>query len=195
MKHLADDIVRKFLERQPTPKEYRDIAELLDLAPIEMRESPAAVFQVVMLIASIQQQRETLKEATWEAQQKVHHDLPNRIDEAAYKALNKMRDLLPINAKDTTRRIMKVVTLCVVSVGLLCGVAGYIVGAKHERNFNASSHAASDLEFARCVDAASGAFAESYRRGIRKAPVSSDIVRYDLGACAAEYADRKATGS
>lgn len=192
MSDLAKQIMRDVLNRAPTAEDYRQLNQLLDALPVELASSPAAMYEIVGRMNFLQQLEATIETAGRQAQQQIHYDLPIRVEQAALIAVNKIRDTLPRDAAASARRLYKFATMCTLGIAIVTGCAGWVLGANHVEAIQASTHAATDREFARCIDASTAAYATSARRGARSAPVTSDTVRNDLMICAAEYADRRA---
>jgi hypothetical protein len=192
MSDLARQIMQKILRRAPTAEDYRQLNEFLDDLPVEMASSPAVLYEIVCRMHFLQQLEAAIEMAGLHAQQRIHHDLPIRVEQAALIAINKIRDTLPRDAAASARRLYKFATMCTLGIAIVTGCAGWVLGANHVEAIQASTHAATDREFARCIDASTAAYATSARRGVRPAPITSDTVRNDLMICAAEYADRRA---
>ncbi|MFC3786161.1 hypothetical protein GGR90_001671 [Sphingopyxis italica] len=192
MSDLAKQIMRDVLNRAPTAEDYRQLNQLLDALPAEILKSPAAMYEIVGRMNFLQQLEATIQKAGRHAQQQIHHDLPIRVDQAALIAVNKIRDTLPRDAAASARRLYKFATMGTLAIAIVTCSAGWVLGANHVKAKQAATHAASDREFGRCIDASTAAYATSARRGVRPAPVTSDTVRNDLMICAAEYADRRA---
>lgn len=192
MSDLADKIIREVLRRAPTPDDYRRINEMLRALPREITSSPGAMYDIVLRMDYLRQLEDTIEKAGRESQQRIHHDLPGRIDQAAMKALLKIRDSLPVDAAHSAKRLYQTAAIATIILATMFGASGWVLGANAVKKERATTHAASDRELGRCVDAATGAFTTSARYGTRASPISSDTVRNDLMVCGAEYADRRA---
>lgn len=192
MNDVVEKIIVEVLKRSPTPEDYRRTNEMLRALPPEMSSSPGAMCDIVLRMDHLRQMEEAIGKASLEAQQRIHHDLPNRIDDAALKALSKIRDCMPIDAAHSARSLYKTAFLFTMVIATVTGAGGWILGVAFTERALTTTHAGSDLELGRCVDAATGAFTTSHRRGVRSTPISNNTVRNDLMICGAEYADRRA---
>lgn len=192
MSNLAEQIMRNVLGRATTAEDYRQLNEMMAALPPEIATSPGAMYELVSRMNFLQQLDATIAQAGREAQQKIHYDLPARIDDAALKAMLKVRDTLPVDAAHTAKKLYFTTALGTLVIGIFCCCAGWILGENHVKAERAATHAASDRELGRCVDAATGAFVTSARAGVRTAPIRNETVRNDLMICGAEYADRRA---
>lgn len=192
MNDLAAKIIREALGRTATAEDYRRIDEMLRTLPSEITSSPGAMFDIVLRTDYLRQLEETIAKAGREAQQRIHHDLPERTEQAALKALVKIRDSLPMDAAHSAKRMFQAAIIGALIFSTVAGASGWVLGANAAKKAQETTHASSDRELGRCVDAASGAFANSYRAGVRSTPISYDAIRNDLMICGAEYADRRA---
>ena len=192
MSNLVEQIMRDVLGRATTAEDYRQLSEMMIGLPAEIANSPGAMYELVSRMNFLQQLDATIAQAGREAQQKIHHDLPVRIDDAALKAVTKIRDTLPRDAAHSARRLYKLASFVTLALASLTACAGWVVGANYASAVRSTTHAASDREFGRCIDAATGAFVTTARGGTRPTPIRNETVRTDLMICAAEYADRRA---
>ncbi|USI79095.1 hypothetical protein [Sphingopyxis sp. USTB-05] len=192
MSSLAEQIMRNVLGRAATAEDYRQLNEMMSALPAEIATSPGAMYELVARMNFLQQLEATIAQAGREAQQKIHYDLPARIDDAALKAMLKVRDTLPVDATHTARKLYFTTALGTLVIGMLACGAGWVLGENHIKAERAATHAASDRELGRCVDAATGGFVTSARNGTRPVPIRNETIRNDLMICGAEYADRRA---
>lgn len=132
------------------------------------------------------------REASFDAQNRIAHDMPERVEKAAERALNHLRDKLPIDASDRLGRLLKMGVIWTIIVFLIAGAAGWMLSSWYIERPRYARHAATETEFNRCIDSAAGLLVNSTRRGSRVPPIDSATVRTDLMICAAEYADRRA---
>lgn len=192
MSSLAEKIMRDVLGRATTAEDYRQLNEMMSALPAEIATSPGAMFELVSRMNFLQQLEVSIAKAGREAQQKIHYDLPARIDQAALQAMIKVRDTLPVDAAHTAKKLYFTTAIGTLVIGIFSCCAGWVLGENHVKAERAVTHAASDRELGRCVDAATGAFVTSARAGTRPAPIKPETVRNDLMICGAEYADRRA---
>lgn len=192
MSSLAEKIMRDVLRRAPTAEDYRQLNEMLAALPDEITSSPGALYELVSRMDFLQQLKSTVDMAGRDAQQRIHYDLPVRIDEAALKAMMKVRDTLPVDAAHTAKKLYFTTAFGTLVIGIFACCAGWVLGENHIEAKRAATHAASDRELGRCVDAATGAFVTSARNGTRPVPIRNETIRNDLMVCGAEYADRRA---
>jgi hypothetical protein len=186
MTELANQIISKMLDREPTAEEYRRLNKLLKLLPDAMRSSPGAMADVAMRIAFQSQVEETLRSASWSAQQEIHRNLPARVDAAAVDALNRIRDTIPANAADASSRLLKLTTIWMIAIFLTVGPAGFIVGQAFNQSRQESQRAALMVDRSRCVDAAIGRLAVLDRRSGNRGTEQLDSHRHNLLECLAE---------
>lgn len=191
---IADDIVRRLLRRQPTAEDYKRINVFMDHLPPEMRSSPGAIAEIVLRMEGIREFEAILQRASSDAQNRIHHELPERVEKAAERAFNHIRDKLPIDASDRFGRLLKYGSVCAVVIAAIGAAAGWTASNIATARYQMSHQAASELAFSRCVEAAAGAAVQTVDR-------HGDNIRYNGAVfvtlsrnCAAEYADRRAGG-
>lgn len=192
MSSLAEQIMRNVLGRATTAEDYRQLNEMMSALPAEIATSPGAMYELVSRMNFLQQLDATIAQAGREAQQKIHRDLPARIDDAALKAMLKVRDTLPVDAAHTAKQLYFTTAVGTLVVSIVACCAGWVLGGNHVKAERAATHAASDRELGRCVDAATGGFVTSARNGTRPVPIRNETIRNELMICGAEYADRRA---
>ena len=179
MNSLIDKIIRDALGRQPTHADYVELNQMLSSMPPGMRDSPTMIWDLVVRMDQLQQFKAVTAEASLEAQRRIHKDLQPRIDEAAYAALRKIRLEMPIDLQEGSRRLVRAVAIAALVLAVVAFGAGFIWAHIADRKDRERHHAASEVELGRCVDAATGAFANSVRSGVRASPITNDQVRND----------------
>jgi hypothetical protein len=189
---LADKIIRDMLRRSPTAEDYRRINDILNVLPDSIRSSPAAMFDIVMRTEFQRQLEETLKQASWAAQQRIHEDLPKRVDEAAIRALNKIRDLLPFDAADSARRMYKWAAIAMAITFVITWIPAYMLGQEKVHDDHAAAQAIVEGRRNRCIDAAVGRIAVADRSRSNPGSTALQVVRHNLLDCIAEGEGRHA---
>jgi len=182
---------RRIVGREPTEKDRVMMAKLRTELPHELLGSPAAVADIILRANMLSLLQEKIDGITFSAQQVIHRDLPDRIDKAALAALNKMRDHLPIDTKDSLRRLIQTATVWTVLVCIVAGAGGWMLHGYATAHQQAGQQASMDQAFERCVTAAEG-FAMTSKPGVDALRYDSAVYRTQARACAAEYADRRA---
>jgi hypothetical protein len=190
---LANKIIREALRRSPTAEDYRRINDMLNVLPDSIRSSPAAIFDIVMRTEFQRQLEETIKQAGWAAQQRIHEDLPKRVDEAALRALNKIRDLLPLDAADSARRMYKWAAIAMAITFVITWIPAYYLGQDKVHNDHAAAQAVVEVERNRCIDAAIGRIAVADRSRVNHGSGSLQVVSHDLRECIAKGEKRRAS--
>lgn len=183
MSSLVEKTIRQALRREPTAEDYRQVNEMLSALPGEMRNSPGVVCEVVLRIEFLRKLEESIQQASWKAQQQIHADLPHRIDEAALRALSKMRSLMPTDASDAARRMLKTAALFVAVAALAAGVWGYVMGQYMTRRAVAARQTTIQAERSHCIDAAVGQLAVGSRSSSNPSSSMLATARNDLLAC------------
>lgn len=189
---LADTILRGFLRREPSGEDYKRIDQLAAALPHEMQDSPAVMADVILRAATLRRMEELVQTATFEAQQRIHRDLPERVDDAATQALRHIRDKLPVDSADRFGRLLKIGTIWTVMVVTVGLTAGWIGANRSNDRYHMAHQAATDSQFNRCVDAAIGAAAGVTDKSGGGARYDPAVFRDYARSCAAEYADRRA---
>lgn len=199
MRDVVGRMIRQLLDRTPQPEDYRRASEFFAQLPDEILASPAAVADIVGRIEHIRQMEEVVakaadlvRQAGWETQQRIHSDLPHRIDRAAEAALSRIRDKLPIDAADRVSRLLKWGASWTVVVFVVAAVAGWLLADYVNRNEAMTQQAYAERAFNTCIDAAEGAAVSTVGRGGNPVRYDGALYRTRARSCAAEYADRRA---
>lgn len=137
--------------------------------------------------------KEQVDRLSFDGQQKIHRDLPLRIEQAAMSALVKMRDLLPVDYSDRFRRLIIAVTGWTAIVLFVAASAGWMLRGYVSNRTHAQHQATMERAFDDCITAAEGV-AMTSRAGLAGLRYDSAIYRTQARTCAAEYADRRAGG-
>lgn len=192
MSSTAEQIIRQVLSRQPTAEDYRRVEQIISLYPPEARSSPGAMVDVAVRVEFQHQLEETIKQASWAAQQRIHEDLPQRVDAAAIRALNKMRDLLPFDAADSARSMYKWAAIAMAITFVITWIPAYMLGQQAVRRDQANVQAIVETERDRCIDAAIGRIAVADRSRANPGSTALQVVHHDLLACIAKAEERRA---
>jgi hypothetical protein len=190
MSSIADQIIRQVLQRQPTAEDYRRMDAILSLYPPEVRSSPGAMVDVAVRIEFHRQLEETIKQAGWSAQQRIHEDLPKRVEQAAIQALNKMRDLMPFDAADSARRMYKCAAIAMAITFMITFIPAYVLGQQAAQRGFEANEAAAHSERNRCVDAAIGGMAVAELSRANSGSAALQVIRNELLACIAKTVER-----
>jgi hypothetical protein len=182
-------MMKRLLGRQATSEDGLRIAKLISELPPELLASPAAVADIVLRAEHLRQVEEAINKASWNAQQRIHHDLPHRINEAALKALSTMRNQLPIDSADRVSRLFKWGTAWTITVLLVASLGGWMLRSRVADRQQIQMRAATDQTFNQCIDAAEG-LAMTARPGIAGLRYDSAVYRAHARACALDYASR-----
>ncbi|MFW2831682.1 hypothetical protein [Sphingomonas sp. ID0503] len=189
-----DTMIRRLLERAPTADDYKRINQLtLDL-PDELSRSPGAIAEIILRAEHLRQFEQVVKQASFDAQQRVHADLSQRIDAAALAALAKIRDRMPVDAADRLIRMLRWSVCWTLVVAITFAAAGWMLASRRAEQTLAEAHALNEELFKACMDEAAGA---ALRGPNRRQASPLDVTTYVQTAreCAASYADRRAAGS
>lgn len=192
MKDLADEIIRRFLKRQPTSDDYKRINDMLDLFPDEIRSSPGVMIEIVLRAEGIRKFESIMGQAITERTLRAESDASDLVTKMAVKALAALRDKLPIDSADRMGRLYRfgsIFSAIVLAIGF---AAGWTYSNTSSARFHMTHQAASEAQFSSCIDSAEGAATSDVDRagtGLRYNPKAyRDYAR----GCAAEYADRRA---
>ncbi|WP_126000029.1 hypothetical protein [Sphingobium yanoikuyae] len=190
MRQLVEQMHRDLLEREASPDDYIRMHKFLRRLPVEMRDSPGVLAEIIFRSEHVRQIDEVVKKASFEAQQTVHRDLPKRVEKAAEAAFHTFRDLMPVDSLDAKARHYRwcaIWTLFVLIIGILAGGGGikWWLSRPQIRH-----HAISEFDFNHCINAAFGAAAVKTRNGRNASDYDARQYLSDSRICAAEYADR-----
>ena len=202
MSDVVGKMIREVLGRKPDAEDYATANEFFAQLPDEILASPAAVADIVIRIELIRQFKvevakgaDLVKQASWDAQQRIHNDLPKRIDKAADAALNRMRDKLPIDAADRVSRLLKWGAAWTLWASIIAASGGWILAQRVAKRDAMTQQAAVERDFNACIDAAEGAAVSTVGRGGNPVRYDGEVYRTHARSCAAEYADRRAQAS
>ena len=135
---------------------------------------------------------EVVQKATFETQQKIHRDLPNRVEKAAEMAFHAFRDLMPVDSRDAMARLCRWGAFWM----LFALIFGFITGGAGTKWWlsrpEIRHHAISEINFNHCIDATFGAAVIKLQNHGKAANYDAEKFRGDSRICAAEYADRLA---
>ena len=194
MATLAEKMCIDLLGRQLTGEDYIRLDKMLRHLPPEVRESPGSLAEIIMRMENLQQFEAILQRASFEAQQKIHKDLPRRVEMAAQAALCALRDQLPIDSSDSMRRLYKWGAMWMLSVSVIGFTAGLVVTKWWVSQPEEHHYAATETAFNRCIDASFGAASIDQQNRRDNSAYSSTEFRNNARNCAAEYADRRLIG-
>lgn len=195
MKDMVTEMAGRLLRRQPTADEYRTMNELLRELPPEFSSSPAQIAFIVLMTDMLSRFEEIVKKASWDAQQRIHKDLPARVETAALHALNRLRDTLPIDRSDRLSRVFMWTSILVATVGLSAGTLGFAFARSLDVRANATQNVMAERGFSTCMYAAAGAAAIATGKSANAVAYNATIYQARARICAAEYADRRAGGA
>lgn len=192
MNDRLQELYKSLFARSMMPDEELRLRRMVQALPREMRDSPAVLCDIILRADHIGQMQRIVQTASFEAQQRIYRDLPLRIDEAALKALNAIRDKIPINSADREIRAMRL--LIAWSVFLIAIIAFFTVASTrwwllHD---GYTHQAATDQAFDRCVVATTASLTDIGALPTKRREAAVIALRNGLGQCAAEYADRRA---
>ncbi|KXU30114.1 hypothetical protein A0J57_10605 [Sphingobium sp. 22B] len=194
MNTLAEKMCIDLLGRQLTGEDYIRMDKMLRHLPSEVRDSPGSIAEIIMRMENLKQFDAIVQRASFEAQQKIHKDLPRRVEIAAQAALCALRDQLPIDSSDAMRRLYKWGAMWMLSVSVI----GFTVGVTFTKWWvsrpEMHHYAATETAFNRCIDASFGAASNGQRNGRNASAYDSTEFRNSARICAAEYADRRDIG-
>ncbi|MFW2830401.1 hypothetical protein [Sphingomonas sp. ID0503] len=190
----AGVMIVRLLGRSPTDEDYRRINQLILNLPPEIASSPGALAEIILRADHLDQLEKVVKQAAFDGQQRIHADLPQRIDDAALAALKKMRDRMPVDATDRLARMLKWSFCWTVIVAITFCTAGWMLANRQAEQTAAEAHALNEERFSACMDHAAGS---ALRAPNKRGTPPIDITTYVQTArgCAASYADRRAAGS
>lgn len=192
MRDLIDRITISALGRAPTDADRKKLDMQLRSMPPELRDSPAAIWDLVVRTDQLRQFEEIVAETTRQGQERIHKDLQPRMEELLYTTISRIREKMPMNPVQASARLIKLAAIGALVLFVVAFGAGYSWAHMADRKDRERHHAATDVELTRCIDAAAGGFAFNARRYGRTEPMSLDPVHDDLRACGDEYADRRA---
>lgn len=193
MSDLVDTMFRELLGRAPSNEDRAAVSRLMIGLPDAIRASPAAVADIILRAEHIRALDDIMQKASWEAQQTIHRDLPQRIDQAAMAALIKLRDQLPVDGSDRIRRLIIAVAGWTAIAVIIAASAGWMTRDYVSDRRQAQHQAAMERAFNNCITAAEG-IAMTSRTGVEGMRYDSATYRTQARTCAAEYADRRAGG-
>ncbi|MDG2511069.1 hypothetical protein P7B04_00015 [Sphingobium yanoikuyae] len=188
----SEDMIRRLLRREPTAEDYKTMNQLIRDLPPELVSSPGVMAEIILRMEHVRELKAIMKQAAFEGQQRIHHDLDARVDRAAISALSRIRDTMPYNADDGAWRLLWIAFYWMVGVAVVAATASWMVAAWYMSPERQAHHAATETEFSRCVNAAAGGFTIGAKSKRDASEARRDMVRNDLMICAAEYADRRA---
>lgn len=183
MSNLIDRTIRLALRREPTAEDYREVHEMLSALPDEMHSSPGIISEIVLRMDYLRKLKAAIEEASRSAQQQIHADLPHRMEEAALKALNKMRTLMPTSAADATRGMLKTAAVLLTTMSFVSSMSGWILGQHFLRKQLIEGHQIAQSDRARCVDASIGQIATGQRSDVDANSKHLQMVRSHLLVC------------
>lgn len=183
MSNLVDKIIRQALGRESTAEDYRKVHEMLSALPDEMRSSPGVICDIVLRMEFIRKLEATIQQAGWEAQQRIHADLPHRIDDAAYKALNKIRTMMPASAAGAVRGMLMTALVLLTILSLVSSMSGWVLGQNHLQKALVERQRSGQVDVARCVDASIGQVATATSTDSKLLSEHLQSVRSGLLAC------------
>ena len=183
----------QLFSRKATSEEEAAVKQMIANLPPSILASPAAVADIVLRANTIIEMRREVDRASLASQQRIHNDLSIRIEQAAFKALTKLRDSIPHDHRDAVRRLIRVAAAWSALVFVIAVIAGWMLRGYADARHAASGNARMEQQFARCIDAAEGASATVQHDG-RPPRYDARIYRDQARACAAEYADWRAGG-
>ena len=195
MKAMTTQMFERLLKRQATDEEYRRMSEFLRALPEEFSNSPAQVASIVIMTENLSQFEAIVKRASWDAQQKIHADLPKRVDAAALHALHHIRDQMPIDASDSMSRMLKWGSIFFATIAFGFFALGFRAADALQDRANATQNVMAEQGFVTCMNAAAGAAAIVNKKSATTAGYDAAIHQARARLCAAEYAYRRAGGA
>ncbi|CAD7339426.1 hypothetical protein FIM10_12115 [Sphingomonadales bacterium 56] len=190
MRDLVEQMYRDLLEREASPEDYIRMEKFLRRLPSEMKNSPGVLAEVIFRVEHVRQMNEVVQKATFETQQKIHRDLPGRVEKAAEMAFHAFRDLMPVDSRDAMARLYRWGAFWMLFVLIF----GFITGGASTKWWlsrpEIRHHAISEINFNHCINAVFGAAAIKRRNDDNAAGHDAEQFRSDARICAAEYADR-----
>lgn len=195
MKEMISDMFTRLLQRQPNDDEYRKMNELLRELPEEFSTSPGQIAFIVVMTDVLSRFETTVKKASWDAQQRIHADLPQRVEAAAVRALNHLRDVLPIDRSDRFARVFMWTSVLVATVGLFAGGLGFALAQTLDTQALSAQKVFAEQAFVVCLEAADGAAMSGGKSSGKTLHYNPQIYQARARLCAAGYADRRAKGS
>ncbi|WP_022682556.1 hypothetical protein [Sphingobium bisphenolivorans] len=191
MATLAEKMCIDLLGRQLTGEDYIRMDKILRHLPSEVRDSPGAIAEIILRMENLKQFDAIVQRASFEAQQKIHKDLPRRVEIAAQAALCALRDQLPIDSSDSMRRLYKWGALWMLSVSVIGFTIGVVFTKWWVSKPEEHHYAIAETAFNRCIDASFGAASTDQRNRRDRSVYDSAEFRNNARICAAEYADRR----
>ena len=186
------NMMHQLLGPNPSPEVRALVLRLVLNLPPEILGSPAAVADIVLRADMLCELKSEITRFSWQEQQRIHKGLPDRIDAAALGAINKMRDYLPIDTKDSLNRLLKTAFVWTAFVLFIGASAGWMLNSYSSKRAATSNQAGAEREFNVCIYAAEG-HAMSVGSSVNALRYDSAVYRTQARACAAEFADRRAS--
>lgn len=187
-----EQVMRRMLGREPTTGEFDEFHRMLSVFPPDIRNSEAAMIFITVVSTQVKALKDIVQNAGWESQQRIHKDLPGRIDEVALAAVRKIRDTIPIDSSDRFQRLLKTATIATAMVLFLGGLFGFALGERAVHHVAGPARSSSEVLFSQCLDAAQGAAAFADSQHGQPGHYDPVVYREEARVCAAAYADRRA---